>query len=361
MSKLIPECPMDRAGYKLQEMRPAVNEIAFLKEALKGVSDAFLLIDRKGELKLANESACKLFSLPGDSAIGRNYWDFFSDDYFGFSIRESLTFRLPHRLIYKSHRFLELEISASFLYEGHSLAVVARDISERQRLHALMLRGDRMKELGEIAAHAVHEIRNPLGAIRGFASLLVRDLQREPHLQEMASTIIEGTKTLEKLVSGILHYARPVTVQPVSKDLGALLKKLARSVKVDPAFLPSVQMTLHIPDDPILVPIDPEWLTSALLNLIFNALQAMPRGGSLSLSLFRLEGRVQIVIADTGIGMDPEIQKSLFSPCFTTKKTGNGLGLVETEKIIKAHKGTIELRSEPMKGTAFTITLPLKR
>jgi len=341
------------------------NRRLFLKEALQHIAEAFLFIDLPGNLQIANDAAYKFFSLPADAAIGRSFWDLFDDDYFGFSMRESLKFGLPHRLIYKSHRLLELEISTSFIFIGpppdHGLAVIARDISERQRLQRSLQQGERMKDLGLIAAQMAHEIRNPLGGIRGFASLLVRDLEGAPHLQDMAGAIIDGTKTLEKLVASILHYARPIQVQPQTKEMGAVIKEVATFVKVDPAFPPSVKMALHIPNDPILAPVDAEVFKSALLNLTFNAIQAMPEGGLLSLSLIRLEGCCQIVIADTGIGMDPDTLEHLFSPFFTTKKMGNGLGLVETEKIVKAHRGSIDVRSQPSKGSTFTITLPLRR
>lgn len=168
--------------------RPVNKELVerslFLKEALKNVQEAFLFIDLSGTLQVANEAASKFFSLPSD-APGRKFWDLFADDYFGFSMRESLSFGLPHRLIYKSHRLLELEITASFLFVGplfaHGLILLARDISERLRLHATLHQNDRMRNLGVMAAQVAHEIRNPLGGIRGFASLLFRDLQDEPH------------------------------------------------------------------------------------------------------------------------------------------------------------------------------------
>ncbi len=355
---------MDRSARPGLE-RGIAQSLPFLREALKHVSDAVLFLDLSGRIRLANEAAAKFFSLPVDGTDGSSYWDHFPDDYFGFSMRESLKFALPHRLLYKTQRLLELEIETSFAFLGppadHGLVIVARNIAERLRLARIANRGDRMKELGELAAQVAHEIRNPLGGIRGFASLLARDLESQPSLQEMAAAIIEGTKTLEKLVAGILHFSRPVRIQPESKDLCALLKEVAKFVKVDPAFPPSVKMALHIPNRPIVAPVDPDALKSALLNLIFNAVQAMPDGGLLTLSLIQLEGCCQIGVQDTGIGMENEVLQSLFSPFFTTKKRGNGLGLVETDKIVKAHNGSIDVRSQPMKGSTFTITLPLRR
>ena len=225
----------------------------------------------------------------------------------------------------------------------------------------MLEQNEKMKNLGALAAKMAHEIRNPLGGIRGFASLLVRDLERQPQLREMALAIIDGTKMIEGQMTHILHYARPLQLKIQSRDLGALLREIGKFVKVDPAFPPTIKMLLHIPSDPVLVPVDAEALKSAMLNLMFNAIQAMPGGGTLSLSLFKLEGCCQIAVADTGIGIDAETLQNLFSRGLSTKANGNGLGLIEAEKIIKAHQGSIDVRSEPSRGSTFTLTLPLRR
>lgn len=355
---------MQNAPHRLQEAAPTVNTTLFLKEALQNISEAFLFIDLSGRLVLANDVACKFFSLPA-LVSGQSFWEFFPDDYFGFSMRESLKFGLLHGLVYKSQRLLELEIKTSFLTLGppshHGLVLVARDISEERDVRRALQQNERVKILGTLVAKIAHEVRNPLGGIRGFASLLVRDLEKQPHLKEMALAIIDGTKMIESQMTHILHYARPIQLKIQSRDLGALLRELARFVKVDPAFPSGVKLALHIPNDPIIVPVDADALKSALLNLMFNAIQAMPGGGTLTLSLFRLEGCCQIAIADTGTGIDAETLDHLFSPFFTTKVKGNGLGLVEVEKIVKAHQGTIDVRSEPSRGSTFTLNLPLRR
>ncbi|HEY4255321.1 MAG TPA: ATP-binding protein, partial [Chlamydiales bacterium] len=123
----------------------------------------------------------------------------------------------------------------------------------------------------------------------------------------------------------------------------------------------NVKLLLHIPNEPIFVPVDPESLKSALLNLVINSWQAMPKGGTISLSLMKFNTTCQIVLTDTGIGIPEEILEQLFSPLFTTKQAGNGLGLVETKKIVEAHGGTIDVRSRLGMGTTFTITLGLQR
>lgn len=364
---------LKNAYSKLQERFQTVNQelgvkaanlsklTGYLTNILKNISDAILFVDLEGTITLFNTAAQKILAKDAETVIFKKFWDTFADDVFGFSMRESLKFGISHKLLYVK----EIEVSTTFVYEGpklyHGMIVVFKDISEKQKLQLIAARNDRMKELGQVAATVAHEIRNPLGGIRGFASLLYRDLQDDPNLQEMAAHIIEGTKSLEKIVSTILHYSKQVEIQPQTLDMGAFLKQLVRFVKVDPAFPSHVKLSTHIPDAPILVPFDPIALKSAMLNLIFNAIQAMPQGGELTLSLWMMASSCQIAVADTGVGIDEEKQKRLFTPFFTTKEGGNGLGLVEAQKIIQAHFGAIDVRSQVGKGSTFTITLPLKR
>ena len=337
---------------KLQEPTLSVNQLI-----LKKVSEALIFISLDGKVALASGVACQRLGF----RVGSFFWDTHADDYLGFLLRESLVLGISHRLIYKRLEERDWEISSTFLYEGPKtswgLLVVLRDVTQVREAEQALRRSDRMRELGQIAATVAHEIQNPLGGLRGYATLLYRDLEGSPHLQEMAGFVIEGAKALEKQVRAILHYARPVQLELRSVELGAYLKRFGKVVRVDPACPDAVQWHFHIPQDPIWAPIDPEALQRALLNLVFNAFQAMDRGGILIISLLRMESSCQIAISDTGVGMGEELQKKLFSPFFTTKQGGNGIGLVETQKIVQAHGGTIEMRSQLGKGTTFTITL----
>lgn len=358
---------------KLQERFEAVNqELAvktanlsrsthYLNHILRNISDAILFVDLAGNVIIFNDTAQSLLKLKADQVLSKKFWESFSDERFGFSMREALKFGISHKLLYQKG----MEISTSFVYEGpkpyHGMILIIKDISEKQKLQLINNRNDQMKELGEMAATVAHEIRNPLGGIRGYASLLYRDLDGTQNLQEMAGLIIEGTKSLERIVSAVLHYSKPIQIELQTLDVGAFLKQVGKFIKVDPAFPSHVKLSLHVPDAPLLAPFDPEALKSAMLNLIFNAFQAMPHGGELILSLLKMESSCQIAIADTGLGMEEDQLNHLFSPFYTTKKGGNGLGLVETQKIIRAHNGTIDVRSQKGKGTTFTLSLPLKR
>lgn len=351
---------------RYQEEWGRVNLESYLEALLAGLSQGVLFILLDGTIANLNESAATCLGVERSVCRGSNFWSLFPDDCFGFSLKEALRFALAQKLIYKRIGARDFEISSSFFFEGskntHGLLLFLRDTTQTQKQSEQLLQGERMRELGEMSARVAHEIRNALGPIRGYASLLYRDLAEERHLQEMAGIVIEGVKSLESLVSRILHYSRPLKIETRSVEMGLFLKKLGRFVRADPAFPEAVRLEIHIPQEPLLAPIDPDALQSCLLNLIYNGFQAMEKGGVLLISLLKpLEHFCQIDISDSGVGIGEEHLSQLFSPFFTTKKQGTGLGLAESQKIAKAHGGAIEVRSQSGRGTTFTLTLPLKR
>lgn len=353
-------------GLKYQEERGLVNLGAVLEAFGSCLSQGILFILLDGTIDYLNESAANFLGIERSGARKGNLLALFSDDYFGFSLKEALCFALAQKLIYKRIGERDFAISTSFFFDGpkstHGMFLFLHDIGEIQMQRKLSLQGERMKELGEMSARVTHEIRNALGPIRGYASLLSRDLAKEPHLQEMAGFVVEGVKSLESLVSRILHYAKPIGIEVRSIEMGLFLKKLGSSVRADPMLPGNIRLEIHIPSEPLLAPIDPEALQACLLNLIYNGIQAMDKGGVLLISLLKpLEHLCQIDISDSGMGIDEEHLGQLFSPFFTTKSKGTGLGLAEAQKIAKAHGGAIEVRSQPGRGSTFTLTLPLKR
>lgn len=342
----------------------------YLNNVLKNVSQGILFIDLNGIILTCNEAAAKIFHLDAKDLLHQKYSQFFKDDFLGFSLKDALDFGLSRRLSYvriqaQDQNKKEVEVSTTFLHEGpkeqRGMIILLRDITETQQLQLIAHRNDRMKELGEMAAAVAHEIRNPLGGIRGYATLLYRDLDDAKNLQEMAGYIIEGTKTLDRLVSNVLSYARPLQIDTRPCDLSSFIKKLCKFIQVDPSFPKHVKVQLHISEEPLMAPIDPDVMRSAFLNLIVNAFQAMDQGGELTITLMKNHHNALITISDTGRGIEPHDLEQIFSPFFTTKQKGNGLGLSETHKIIQAHLGSIEVRSQKDRGTTFSISLPLRR
>lgn len=341
---------------KIMELN-RVNRV--LHNVLQHISDAILFLDLKGTILLCNHTGERLLQKKDLSL--RRFSEVFPDDFFGFSMQEALILGIAHPLLY--HK--DWEIATTFVYEGpksyHGLIVVFRDISEKNKMQQGLHRQDRFQELGAMAATIAHEIRNPLGGIRGYASLLHQDLEKLPPQKEMASAILQGTQRLESLVSSILQYARPISISPVSLEVGTFLRSILRFAKADPQTPSTIFWSIHIPKEPFWAPIDEQALRGALLNLFTNGIEAMSGKGTLTVALLRHDLSYQISISDTGEGIEEDLLPKLFSRFFTTKEGGNGIGLHETQKIVQAHFGTIEVRSKKGKGTTFTLTLPIKR
>jgi len=342
----------------------------YLKSLLKNINQAIIFINKDGIITIYNEAAERLLLKKQSEILFKPFSNFFKDDYFGFSIQKALEYGLSQKLRYMTLRCsngekVEVELNTNFVHEGpkehQGIVLILNDITEKSELQLIANRNDRMKEIGEMAASVAHEIRNPLGGIRGYATLLFRDLSSYPEMREMADQIIEGTKTLERFVSTILQYSRPVQIITQMKDISLIIRNLKKLIEVDPTCPENLQVDLHISNDPLFAPIDADAIKRAFLNLIVNAYHSMPQGGKLTISLMKRDLSCIITLSDTGTGIISEDLNKIFSPFFTTKKKGNGLGLAETQKIIHAHNGKIDVHSSKGKGTTFTITLPLRR
>lgn len=331
---------------------------------LNHIQEGVLFLGLDGTILILNDAAKKNLNLSHDP-LGQKFEDVFQDTLFGFSISESLSFGLSHKLIYRRVSGKDLEISSLFFCLGpkttHGLFVFFRDVTRMEKERIQKTRIDRMAKLGEILSSITHEIKNPLGAIRGYASLLYRNLENDPKLQEMTGYILDGVKSLERMISNVLHFARPMNLSLETHEIGSTLRKFVQFMKMDAACPEKIQWKLHIPNGPILAPLDLEGFKRALFNLCINAYQAMGEQGTLTISLLKTPPHFQITISDTGIGMSEDSIEKLFTPLFTTKHQGNGLGLIEVKKIVEGHFGNLEVRSQKHKGTTFTLTFPLEK
>jgi PAS domain S-box-containing protein len=354
----------------------------YLKNILDNMSQGIIFLDLEGTITTYNKAAEEILGITGTKVLAKAFWHSFPDDIFGFSIKKALTTKeapatacIAYHLADGSQRELELvttlvldeefqegpsNLTAAEIIPTQGIILMVRDVTDLRHLQLLANRNDRMKELGEMAAQMAHEIRNPLGGIKGFASLLKRDLKDHPQQQKMAEQIIEGTHTLNTLVTQVLDYARPPLPHFERIDMSAFLKNIGQEVLAYEDFN-SQNISLKLEsDENISLDIDPHLFKSALLNLMINSIQAMPQGGILTVSLHQQHRVVILTVTDTGEGISHENMEKVFTPFFTTKPNGNGFGLAEVHKAILAHHGTVEVKSAVGKGTTFTIKLPRK-
>jgi signal transduction histidine kinase len=241
-------------------------------------------------------------------------------------------------------------------------------VIENSKLYRQMKERDRLAALGEMAAGLAHEIRNPLAAIKGATQYLApRRLPGDD--REFLEIIVEEVNRLNGVVSQFLEYSRPPKSSLAPGDLNDVLQRTFRLLAPDvPA---GIQVELDLAPELPRVACDPEQLKQVFLNLALNAFQAMPGGGRLAVSTQvardelapwreahgRLES-VEVRFRDSGPGVRPEDRESVFVPFFTTKEKGTGLGLAVSQRIVRAHHGTIAVSSPSGGGAEFTITLP---
>ncbi|MBI5683235.1 MAG: PAS domain S-box protein [Deltaproteobacteria bacterium] len=257
-----------------------------------------------------------------------------------------------------------ISISATILknlegYEAGSL-IVLKDISEIKRLRESVERDKRLKAMGEMAASIAHQIRNPLGSIELFASILDEDLNDNNASQRFAKEIIHAVKALNNTLSNMLLFAnnsRPfkveVGVDEIIKDTIDTCKFLFidRNLDIDAGCSgPDIKLSL-----------DKELLKQALLNLIMNGAEAIDNRESGKISIISRQDKdsIHIIVSDNGCGIPENDLEEIFNPFFTLKPKGTGLGLTVVNNIIKAHGGIITLESSIGKGTTFDIALPI--
>ena len=248
------------------------------------------------------------------------------------------------------------------------IAEVAATVVENSKLYDRMKERDRLAALGEMAAGLAHEIRNPLGAIKSAAQFL--DPARLGGEEgEFVQVIIDEVDRLNGVVTQFLDYARPLKSTPHPIDVNDVIERTLRLVQT--ALPPEVEVQAVLDRTLPRAQSDAEQLKQVVINLLQNAVQAMPDGGRLSVTTaapedpggaFRLNGggpeMVEIRIRDTGPGIPEEQREHIFVPFYTTKEKGTGLGLAISQRIVRSHGGSISVQSRPGEGTEFVIRLP---
>jgi signal transduction histidine kinase len=240
---------------------------------------------------------------------------------------------------------------------------ILRDVTEVKLLQEQTKRGDRLSAMGEMAVELAHEIRNPLGGIELFASLLEKELPAESDPRRWAENIRTGTRSLENIVSNMLHFANPLAPRLAPVDLHSLVEETARFT--EPIMRQrDITLVTRLAASSAVLQGDRELLKQMLLNLILNAMQAMPARGALEITT-SIDGpgggALELRVRDTGLGIAPENLPRIFDPFFTTNKNGTGLGLSVVHQIVERHSGSIRVSSEVGAGTTFTLLFPRER
>lgn len=235
-------------------------------------------------------------------------------------------------------------------------AEVRRLSDELEVKNKELARRNRLADLGQMASHVAHEVRNGLVPLKLYLSLLRRRVREDASSSEIVGNIESGFAALEVIVSDLLHFSanRDPKLQEFSP--GALAHAVCQSLA--PQFAAQgIRVSIDAPAE-IRATADPEMIRRALLNLILNAVDAMPHGGELVVTVCRTDLGIETEIADSGPGLADAMFSRLFEPFYTTKNNGTGLGLAIVERIAEAHGGSVIAANCPTGGAAFTLCLP---
>jgi two-component system sensor histidine kinase PilS (NtrC family) len=237
-----------------------------------------------------------------------------------------------------------------------------KDLTQLIRMKAELKKADRLAAIGELSAHIAHEVKNPLASISGSVQLISQGGEVSMADRKLLDIIERETERLNTLINDFLAYARPTQPTKIPLTLRQLINDLKSLLSADPRFR-DVSISNKCPEK-FTVLVDHDQMRQVFWNLLLNAAEAMPMGGTITIDVVRKvvdshgNGMVNITIADTGKGMDRDDMKRVFEPFFTTKSNGTGLGLATVYRIIESHGGTIFVDSALNCGTTFTICLP---
>jgi signal transduction histidine kinase len=241
--------------------------------------------------------------------------------------------------------------------------VASRTVSRVLLLERRARDAERLAELGTLTGGLAHEIKNPLSTVQLNLQLLAEDLTPDNpaygRIVNRLNTVQKETSRLRDILDDFLRYAGKLELDRQPTNLNELLEDLVDFFHPQ-AQLQRVRLRVRPhAGGPLTAPVDPRLIKQAVLNLMLNALQAMPQGGELILGAAQQDGRALIDIVDTGKGIQPEAVDKIFNAYYTSKKGGTGLGLAMAQRIVKEHGGEISVKSELGKGSDFTLRLPL--
>lgn len=246
----------------------------------------------------------------------------------------------------------------------HKLLVIdmqlVLDVYHETRERKVLGRSEQLAAVGELAASIAHEVRNPLAGMKGALQVLRDELAVKPSNAEIVDELLVQIVRLEQLVRDLLTFARPRVISPQEFDLHDLLDRLLRRYK-DAAEEAGITVRRSYAPGTGQIVADLQQLEQVFHNLIQNSVQAMEQGGTLTVATSGTDVGVEVGFFDTGKGIAPDELSRIFQPFYTTKHRGSGLGLPIVKKILEGHGGTIEVTSEPGKGTVTTLRIPFRR
>ncbi|HWR11425.1 MAG TPA: ATP-binding protein [Rectinemataceae bacterium] len=354
------------------QLRALFNELVVsndrLEAAIQSMFDGIVVCNLNHEPVLINKSAERILRIQGGWG-GGPFWMALADeelkDFFYKSLTSEETILGREFALQSSGGTRIIAISLSALLSGDRIAgtiIHIEDITEKRKKETQLRRAESLAALTTLAAGVAHEINNPLGSISIRIQLLEKLLKAEntdkAAMNKHLNVVKEEMERLKQIVVDFLFAVRPMDIQLLSENPAQIVEEIAELIQPE-ADRKGIDVKMTLGADLPRVLMDKRHIKQALLNLIQNAMAAMPDGGDLGIAVEASNDELMISVSDTGTGIPEDMLTKIFEPYFTTKKSGTGLGLTITFKIIKEHSGDISLESKEGVGSTFTIHLPI--
>lgn len=351
---------------------------ASLKSSLKDVNDIKFALDQssiiaftdeKGTITNVNEMFCEISQYSREELIGQNHSilnsglhskEFFKNLWKTIGQGEVWKGEIRNKAKDGSYYWVHTTIVPFLNANGkpYQYLSIRNDITERKKTEEVLHQQDKLAAVGQLAAGVAHEIRNPLTTMKGYTEFLQLEETHEER-QEYLSIILDEIDRVNNIVEDFMVLAKPKAAELEERDIIPIIKNVVSFLEFE-ARNRNVKIGFEYQQDIIQIECDENRLKQVLLNFIKNGIEAMPDGGNITVRAGIINNQVQIAIKDTGVGIPQEKLKNIGEPFFTTKKNGNGLGLMVSFKIIESHNGKVFIESELNKGTTFNIVLPAK-
>lgn len=342
----------------------------YTRQVVASMANGLLSVDIDGKIVSYNLLALEMLDLQESKVRGMDFNEVINFKAAGiFQTLNQCISVLDREITYrkKSGEIVPLALSVTPILDENDncrgAVIILRDLSEIKHLEEKVRRSEKLAAIGKLASGVAHEIRNPLSSIRGFAQYLKNTLKDKPREKEYAETMVSEVDRINRVVTDLLTFARPMEADLVPTDVTELVERTVRLVKAD-AQSRDVDIRMSL-SDLSKVPLDANQMTQALLNLLLNSLQAVDSGGHIEVGveLDPSVSRLKIWVEDDGPGISQDQKEKIFDPFFTTREKGTGLGLAIVHKIVENHNGEINLQSPPAgkaRGCRFTIRIPIQ-
>jgi two-component system, sporulation sensor kinase E len=343
-------------------VRELVREKKFQEKVFEALQEGVILLDTEGKVSYVNRAACTFFGMEQDQVRGQGLAQGLRGLDWSELLKPGTVVSRDLEVFYPENRYLNFYITSIDDDSPLGFVMLIRDVTETRKRTEEQLESERLNAFTILAAGVAHELGNPLNSLTIHLQLLERRLKKMgakgESLREHLDVATGEIKRLDFIIGQFLAAIRPTKPQFQRVQLRELLDECVRFLQPEIEAC-KVKLKLDLRPDLPAMPLDPGQMKQAVYNLIRNACQAMPNGGTLTINGTFTDFQVRLSFEDTGKGINAEQMGKLFQPFSTTRTTGTGLGLLIVRRIIREHGGEIDIESREGLGTRVSLWLPL--